>query len=360
MKIKILCLLLLVIFVPGKSQQLVSYDNKNISYMGRIDFRDLKSARIYWPGTSVTLNFKGTEIKAIMKNNKVQTYFFVIVDNDSSGIRKIRPDTTRKSYILATGLPLGNHTIQLIKLTDNTSVTSFYGFELSEGSSVLKPDAQKKRKMEFYGNSITVGHGIELPIGPGDSGSPQYVNNYYAYGAVTARHYNAGYSCIGKSGIGLMLSNFPVIMPEMFDRLDPSDPKSKWDFSKYRANIVVIDLFQNDQYLVQRTNNEQFKARFGTTPPDEKYIVQAYLNFLKNIRSKYPKASIICVLGSMDATKDGSVWPGYIEKAVQTLGDHNVYAHFFAYKNTPGHPRIIEQKAMADDLINFIDKNIKW
>lgn len=81
---------------------------------------------------------------------------------------------------------------------------------------------------------------------------------------------------------------------------------------------------------------------------------------MQNIRSKYPKAQIICALGNMDATQKGSPWPGYIVKAVQQLNDSKIYTHFFPYKNTPGHPKVPEQKQMADNLIAYIDKNIKW
>jgi hypothetical protein len=30
------------------------------------------------------------------------------------------------------------------------------------------------------------------------------------------------------------------------------------------------------------------------------------------------------------------------------------------YKNTPGHPKVNEQAAMADSLIAFINEKIKW
>ena len=71
-------------------------------------------------------------------------------------------------------------------------------------------------------------------------------------------------------------------------------------------------------------------------------------------------ASIVCVLGSMDATKAGSKWPGYVEQAVKELNDSKIYTKFFLYKDTPGHPKSAEQKVMADELIDFISKNIKW
>jgi hypothetical protein len=107
-------------------------------------------------------------------------------------------------------------------------------------------------------------------------------------------------------------------------------------------------------------NNEQFKYRFGTKAPDKDFIIKSYKDFVASIRNKYPEAYIICALGNMDATKEGSLWPGYIQKAVDQLKDSKIHAHFFKYKNTDGHPKVNEQKAMAESLIKFIEDNIKW
>jgi hypothetical protein len=62
----------------------------------------------------------------------------------------------------------------------------------------------------------------------------------------------------------------------------------------------------------------------------------------------------------MDATKAGSTWPGYIQKAIGNIKDTKIITHFFEYKNTPGHPNINEQHAMAKSLIECIDNNVKW
>ena len=353
-------LLLLVAVTILQAQNLVSFSQKNIAYMGRIEMVENQCAKIYWPGTSVTINFEGTDATAILKNGEGTTYFYSIIDGDYKKAQRIKPDTIKASYKLASGLTKGKHSVQLFKLTDNTTVTSFYGFELNQGARVLRPDPAAKKKIEFYGNSITAGHGVDVPDGQGDSGAPEFFNNYLTYAALTARHYQAQYSCIARSGIGVMLSWFPIIMPEMYDRLDPSNPDSKWDFSKYTPDVVVINLFQNDSWLINNPAHEQFKARFGTTRPDEPQIIKAYQDLVSKIRVKYPNAAIVCVLGSMDATQKGSPWPGYIETAVKNLADSKIYTHFFPYKNTQGHPKVSEQKAMADDLIGFIDKNVKW
>ncbi|MDD4969689.1 MAG: GDSL-type esterase/lipase family protein [Paludibacter sp.] len=338
----------------------VPFNNQNLTYMGRVEKVENQYAKIYWPGTSVTLNFQGTELKAVLKNGKETTYFYAIVDGNDQEALKIKADTIQSSIVLATGLKNANHTVQLFKLSNNTSFTYFYGFELGDGSTVLAANPLPQRKIEFYGNSITAGHGVDVLPGHDDSGSPEYFNNYWTYAARTARHFNAQYSCISRSGIGVMVSWFPIIMPEMYDRLNPEDPASKWDFAAYTPDVVVINLFQNDMWLTASPNHPQFKARFGITPPDVPTIIQSYQNFVKSIRSKYPDASIICVLGSMNATQKGSPWPGYIETAVKGLSDSKILTHFFPYKDTPGHPKAAEQKVMADDLIDFIDKNITW
>jgi hypothetical protein len=107
-------------------------------------------------------------------------------------------------------------------------------------------------------------------------------------------------------------------------------------------------------------DHEQFKNRFGSKAPDENFIMKSYKDFVASIRNKYTKANIICALGNMDATREGSVWPGYIQKAVDELKDSKVFTHFFKYKNTDGHPKVDEQKVMAESLIEFIENNISW
>ncbi|WP_243345497.1 SGNH/GDSL hydrolase family protein [Parabacteroides sp. FAFU027] len=338
----------------------VPFNQKNITYMGRIGMESNQYAELYWPGSSISINFKGTEIKGTFKNVKEETYFFVIVDGDDSNPVKIKPDTIKSTIVLAKGLKNKKHTLQVFKLTNNTTFSRFYGFELADGSKILPASPLPKRKIEFYGNSITAGHGVDVKAGNPDSGSSALFNNYWTYAARTARHYHSQYSCIARSGIGIMVSWFPEIMPEIYDRTNPDNPQSKWDFSKYTPDIVVINLFQNDSWIVKQPNNAQFKARFGTTAPDEAFIIKSYQDFVKSIRSKYPKASIICALGSMDATKEGSPWPGYVEKASKGLNDPKIYTYFFPFKNTPGHPIVAEQKVMADGLIKFIDEHIKW
>lgn len=353
-------ILLLIFFIYGENSAqkiFIPFNSPNISYEGRISFKN-EAATLFWSGSNINLNFKGSEISAILKDTDTANYYNVIIDDKV--VSKIKLDTLKRTYLLATGLSNENHKIQLFKRTEwDKGTTSFYGFETNEGTKLLPKSNLKKRKIEFYGNSITCGYGIE-DYSINDSGSGHFENNYLTYAALTARHYDAQYSCIARSGIGVTVSWHSEIMPEMYHLTNPHDQKSKWDFNKYTPDIVVINLLQNDSWLINKTDNDQFKIRFGTIVPTEEFIINAYKEFVESIRLKYPKAHIICVLGNMDITKEGSPWPSYVTKAVSKINDKKIYTHFFKFKNSLGHPKIEEQQQMANSLITFIDQTIKW
>ncbi len=303
------------------------------------------------------MNFEGDAVKARLQDNTGKSYYNVLLDGQQLSI--LQPDTSARLYTLAEGLKSGPHTIELFKRTEwDKGTTTFYGFEL-EGGKTLPVSAPKTRTIEFYGNSITAGYAAEDYSGK-DSPEGTNTNNYVSYAALTARHFDADYTCICKSGIGITVSWEANIMPDIYDRLNPSDPASKWDFSQKQPDVVLVNLFQNDSWIVNLPNNEQFKRRFGTTKPTEEFLINAYQNFVRSIRSKYPNAHIIAMLGNMDITRAGSPWPGYVEKAVTGLQDPKIHTLFAPYKNTPGHPRVEEQKAMADLLIAFIQKKLNW
>lgn len=360
LKISKLVFLVTVILIScsNKNEIFINTSNPNIEYWGRIDNSNLKCAELYWSGSSIKINFEGASIYTLLKDETGDNYYNIIIDNDSIVIFK--PDTIKQYYPLALNLSKGKHSIKIFKRTEwNRGKTSFYGFKIKNNAKLLQKSTPKKRRIEFYGNSITAGYAVE-DTSERDSPDSTFTNNYLSYAAITARHYDAQYQCICKSGIGITISWFPLIMPNLYDRLIPTDSTSKWNFNQYTPNIVVINLLQNDSWLVNMPERKEFKITFKNNIPNDMYIINAYQKFVARIRKQYPNANIICMLGNMDATKDGSIWAKYIEKAVSNLNDKNIYTHFIPFKKTPGHPSIKEQEEMANSLIKFIDKNIDW
>ncbi len=341
----------------GNSENRIYYDHDKIDYSGRVEFNKTDSSAIlYWPGNAVSVRFKGTGIKALLKNENDKNYFNIILDDS---IFLFHPGAKKKWYVLGSNLKDTIHKIEIFRRM-TASPVHFYAFEIDPEGKFL--EKQKRLKsIEFYGNSITEGASIHDHTGKDpEKWDSIYSDNYLSYAAITARHYHADYSCIARGGIGLMVSWYPMIMPEMYDRLDPDNPDRKWDFSKSKPDIVVINLFQNDAALVNRPQHPQFKFRFGNKAPDSTFIVNAYVNFLKKIRGHYPESRIICTLGSMTATRKDLPWRTYVKEAVKNMNDDRICTYFFFYKGGYMHPKEEEHRRMADSLIRFIDKNNKW
>lgn len=364
-KLVLLSLLLFVgcsspqkVILTSDTSSFVPYDDPNINYSGRVGlYPDSTAAEIYWSGSSVKMEFEGTTVKIVLADENHQNYFNVIVDD--SLIKVIRPDTLKKTYTLVDNLPSGKHSIELFKRTEWTKgKTWFYGFILDE-KATISSKKKKDKMIEFYGNSITCGYAVEDFSGA-DNPDSTYTNNYVAYGAITTRYFNSDYTCIARSGIGLTVSWFNQIMQDIYWRLDPADSLSHWDFSLQTPDIVVVNLLQNDSWLTNRPEHEEFERRFGSTKPTPDFIISTYANFVQSLRKKYPRAEIICMLGSMDATREKSMWTDYIQAAVDRFRDEKIHTLFIPYKDTLGHPNIKEQQQMADTLIKFIETTFNW
>ncbi len=336
-----------------KHSKLISFDNKQISYTGRINFTDT-AAVIYWQGSSVKLNFKGSDLKILMQDEYGKNYYNIILDQDS--IFLFHPDSTKQWYTLVSNIKNTKHNIEIFKRTEWDKGASYiYAFKTGENTKLLDAPPQAKKNIEFFGNSITAGYAIEDTLG--DSPDSTLTNNYLTYAAITARHFHAGYYSTTKSGIGITISWFPLIMPEMYYRLNPTDSSSRWDFTKMQPDLVVINLLQNDHTLIQRPDYPEFKHRFGNKKPTRKYIIEKYKAFVLNIRNVYPKANIICALGPMSAVKPEESWEGYIKQAVAEINDVKIYTLFFPYMGLKTHPKIEQHRQMADTLIKFIEEN---
>jgi hypothetical protein len=353
----LICFFAIALSFTCTAQTIIKADDPRIQYSGRVAMTG-GAAELSWSATSVKINFTGSNLDVTLSDERSDNNYDVIIDDKFYSV--LHPLKEKQDYTLAEGLSRGSHTVELFKRTEwAMGKTWLYGFSVPGNNAVLPPPPPKKRKIEIFGNSISCGYAVIDYTGK-DRGTSPFEDAYIAYPAIIARHFDAELHNTSRSGIGITVSWAPLIMPEMYDRLDATDPNSKWDFTKYTPDLVIINLFQNDKWIINLPTNDQFKARFGTTPPTPEFIIKAYQDFVKKVRAKYPQANIICMLGSMDATSPDSPYPGYIEKAVTPLNDKKIYTHFIPYKGTSGHPTVKEQQAMADDLIGFIEKNIVW
>ncbi len=329
--------------------KIIPSSNKNFVYEGRVDHSYPDSPIFYWSGNSATIGFSGKKLSVILDDESGDNYFDIIIDHDGADRYAIACQKGKHIYSIPISLTNSKHTVQIFRRTDPTwSGTKFDGIEIAQKDSVFNPDIHHKLKIAYYGDSITAGYGV-LSITRQKEGSDSLMDNYAAYDAIAARHFNADYHNISRSGIGIIKSWFPLIMPQMYNRLNPGNSQSRWNFSKWTPDIVVINLFQNDSWLLPREKN----------PPTPQQIVQAYINFVHSLYVHFPKATYVCMLGNMDITRKKSPWPGYVKQAVnemQQKWDIKITSLMVPYKQTLGHPNIKEQRVMADYLIRKINE----
>lgn len=323
--------------VDAASNNIIDPSNTRLHYEGRIDKSNPKAVKLLWEGSTIKANFEGTSLKMQLENNS-DNYLNVFIDNNLTVVKCINGD---KLYTLASGLEDKVHSVVIFKRTEaSVGGVTFKGFVLDAGDQLIQSEHTNNLKIEFYGDSITAGACDE------DLGSDQWDdysthNNYMSYGAITARELNAEYMCTAVSGLGLTHGYQTYTMPQIWDRIGCDTNSATWDYSSWQADYVVVNLGQNDKSV-------------GVVGD----FTAEYIKLIKNIRAKYPKASIFCVLGPMNAGQD-QTYINYISSAVNTLkinGDNKVFFHKFNEYTGGGHPRVETNIKVAKELVDFIKK----
>lgn len=326
-------------------------------YTGRIDFANASAPYLTWPGSSVKARFSGESLSVTLKDDNGKNYYNVIVDGNDAFPFVIEAKQGEHTYWISNTLGAGEHTVEIYKRTEGEEGgTHFLGISIDDDAALLAPPGRPTRRIEIYGDSISSGMGNVAPYN-GPDNLPRDKNHYLSYGAIAARTLGAELHTISQSGIGIMVSWFNFIMPQFYDQLSAvGNNDSKWDFSTWTPQVVVINLMQNDSWLVPDPK------RISPTPT-EPQIIAAYQAFVKSVRAEYPNAQIICALGSMDATKAGSPWPGYVEAAVANLtneGDNKLSTVVFPFNGYGQHPRVNQHTSNAELLTQAIQQATGW
>ena len=181
-----------------------------IQYVGRVSLKNPSIARFNYPGTQIIASFEGTSLKMIARPES--GYFMAQIDQAEPF--KVCFNAKKDSVVtLATALPNGKHTVKLMYIIEGLfRQPEFHGFVLDEGCSLVKSDALPERKIEFIGNSITCGYGVES-ITKEDPFEDETENHYMTYATLTAKALNAQHTAIARSGIGVSLVVAYLISP---------------------------------------------------------------------------------------------------------------------------------------------------
>ncbi len=332
----------------------VPADDPRLSFIGRFNFADPTAPTFDWPATAVALSFTGDSLTVLLTDSG--NWYDVTINGETSVLQTL---LNQESYVLATGLGAGVHTARLFKRTESiVGQSTFKGFVLSPGGTIAEPPPRPERRIEFVGDSITAGYGVE-----GDSPTCPFSvateNVGRTYAAAAAEAVGAEMMITAVSGLGVIRNyNDPEMigndaMTVRYGRALANEPRPLWDFQRWRADLVVINLGTND---------------FSTNPqPTEIIFVQAYIDLLNDIRRQYPFAPIIAMAGPI--LPDYAA--GYVATAVRHMNsaqsDHNV--HFLRVPNNlimpddygcDYHPNISGQQKITAVLLPKIREVMGW
>ncbi|TWI99371.1 GDSL-like lipase/acylhydrolase family protein [Mucilaginibacter frigoritolerans] len=326
-------------------------DDPLIQYTGRISLKNPHIPRIWASGVYVEAKFKGSKCEVLI-NDEVpgdnHNYLEIVIDGKNPYRIKLKDKINVIS--IPDGLSDGEHTILICKDTEsNTGYIDIVGFRCEQ---LLPLSAKPKRKIEYFGDSITSGTGMDLSVIACDKGQwyDQH-NGYMSYGARTSRNLNAQWQLTAQAGVGLIHSccNMEVVMPQIYDKVFLRSDSIKWDFKTYRPDVVTICLGQND-------GPQQDSTQFCT----------AYINFIKTIRQHYPKADIICLTSPMGDKTLSIVLQRYLTAITNNLnaaGDKRVSKYFFSrqyHNGCGGHPDLADHELIANELTAYIKQLKGW
>lgn len=335
---------------------IIDADDPNIQYIGRFDFSNPKKAVFDWAGVSISAKFEGTSCSVRLDDNKNE--YAVTVDH---GAPRLLTTDTSKVYRVAWGLADSiPHTILIQKRTEPlVGKGAFLGFILDNGRVLLPPEKRPERRIEFIGNSITSGFGVEGE-NPDCGFSPETENACMSYAAMTARALNADYFLISYSGRGVVRNygdintTSPDPMPALYNRTCFFDSTLEWDFSRWTPQAVVINLGTND---------------YSTQPyPDKKVFQEVYHRLIERVRLTYPGVTMFCICGPMI----GEPCLGYIKEVVELQQKIRKRDKDVFFIEIPGkflsdtdwgcdhHPNIGGMSKMADVIVPVIKIRMNW
>ena len=364
MKKNTFLLLMLMMLVLNASAQVirpegtfVKASHRNIQYVGRVSFKNPDSPAFTYPGVQINARFDGTSLKMIAK--PMSGYFMVQIDGSQPF--KVSFNAPKDSVVtLATALRSENHEVRIMYAIEGYQrIPEFRGFGLDAGCKLLPPPYSPERKIEFIGDSMTCGYGVET-MDEKEGFSDETENHYYTYAALTARALNAQHVVVARSGIGIYRNyNGPKTgnadcMPRVYDRTLFGVDTLKWDFSRYTPDVVCVNLGTND---------------VSTDPYDKTMLENAYRDFYYTLRAKYPDSKIVflsgCMLVGRRLEHVQFAMDGVVRQA-RLKGDDKVYR--FDMSNQTGdlgygaswHPSLYQQEKMAGELTAYLRGLMKW
>ena len=302
-------------------------DTKSAFYEGRTAWTSSHTVRMGFPGVTLHLRVKSS-MSAL--NLYVKKFAAFDISVDQLPVRSVLLKEGPSRMVLFEGLPVGEHTVELIRRTESWQGTcEFLTIELDDLGALLTVSVPRHRLL-FIGDSITCGAGTEL-VSEEDLTDPMRSNARVSYGKRIASALGAQCHLVSYGGRGVIRDWQGIRAtnnaPQFYELSLPDEPDARWDFSGYVPDAIGICLGQND---------------FNQGVPDENEFVNAYVEFVRKVRRDAPNAVVFLVDSPMLVDEPGktpkrTIASAYIEEVVSRMASRDV--RHIRLPHSPGGPR---------------------
>ncbi len=332
----------------------VAATNSDIEYSGRNEVTNGGQVTIGYSGARARLRFLGSSVAVRLSDDSGENYAMAWVDGQP--LEKFRLDSPSGVYPLADGLGEGEHTVEVMRITECfIGLSHFRGFEIGGNAKTLPWQGRKDRKIEFIGDSITCGYGVEAedPNLPFEAATENFSVNY---SSLAARELDADFLVVARSGIG-MVRNYDgpyegsqVDMPEVYSKTFYENQSYDWDFSRFVPDVVCINLGTND---------------FSTTGVNVETYVSDYVSFAKGVLGRYPEAELVMILGPMNNSEELKAAIHRVLSQLKEVEPDRVHFKELSPQGSLGfgasyHPNRAQSKLNAEELSRYLSDLMDW
>ena len=301
-----------------------------------------------WPGVYFEATFRGDSVA--FRTGPGEVILHVQVDGKPLQTL-VKPLGTYR----ISGLDEGEHRVRVDVATESQAgANHFGGFLLPTGATPL-PAKARMRRLEFIGDSHTVGYGnISATRECTEAEVLASTDTTRAYGPRVAGHYGADYRVNAISGRGIVRNfgggagdTLPQAYPFVLFDHSVRDTDTAW-----QPQVVVMALGTND-FSTPLKAGEPWKTRKAL---QEDYV-QAYVAFVQLLRMRYPEARF--VLWATDGA-EGEIRTQVIKvvKQLQQSGETRVGfvpVGGLGMEGCHWHPSLADHEKIAEQLTRHID-----
>lgn len=338
-----------------------SATDENVKIISRYVIKD----NITWlnqSGSAIEFEFTGTSLDITINgdtsSSSQNSPRFAIFFNDELIIDELISAKEKVINVISSNNEVSG-IVKVIKLSEAANGSIGVGNIAIKSSSEnpIIPVAKKNLTIEFIGDSITCGYGVDAS-NENESFSTATENFMRTYAYLTAKQLDADYSTLCYSGYGVISGatsgdgkNIDALIPSYYDGVSKQwDYKDyKWNFENNPVDIVLLNLGTND-YTYIKYDFENRSVEF----------IEGYIDFLKLIREKNPNAKIICTMGLMG----GYEVYDYIQEAIleytSQTGDDNISSFRLTVQNPNNglgagwHPSAKTHELCAEEVVQAI------